>query len=146
MNRSVDIVAPGLIAGAANARAQQNSAALDKLFARAHHKATVEGDLTGAIEDYKRIVATAPVIGRLPRRRCCAWPSAIRSSAMPARTRFTNRFSGSTRIKRRRRYGSFAADPQRNGSARERRSRGVDRSESRYVRPRDTGRAVYHLR
>ena len=40
-------------------RAQQSSPALEKLFASAQHKATVDGDLKGAIDDYKRIVSTA---------------------------------------------------------------------------------------
>ena len=39
--------------------AQQSAPALDKLFASAEHKASVEGDLKAAIEEYKRIVATA---------------------------------------------------------------------------------------
>jgi WD40 repeat protein len=37
----------------------QTNPPLEKLFASAQHKATVAGDLKGAIEDYKRIVATA---------------------------------------------------------------------------------------
>jgi len=40
-------------------RAQQSSPALEKLFASAQHKATVEGDLRGAIDDYRQIVAMA---------------------------------------------------------------------------------------
>ena len=43
----------------AAAHSQQPNAALDKLFASAQHKATVEGNLRGAVEDYKRIVAGA---------------------------------------------------------------------------------------
>ena len=58
MNRLLIIAAVALLA-AAQPRAQQNTAALDKLFASAQHKAVVEGDLKGAIEDYKRIVSGA---------------------------------------------------------------------------------------
>src|SRR5688572_13415049 len=39
--------------------AQQGTAQIEKQLARAHHKATVDGDLPGAIEEYKRIVAAA---------------------------------------------------------------------------------------
>ena len=42
-------------AGLAHVAAQQDSQAT-RLLAGAHHKATVVGDLRGAIEDYKRIV------------------------------------------------------------------------------------------
>jgi len=58
MNRLLIIVAVALLA-AAQTRAQQTNPALDRLFASAQHKATVTGDLKGAIEDYKRIVATS---------------------------------------------------------------------------------------
>jgi Tol biopolymer transport system component len=37
----------------------QNNPPLDKLFASAQHRATVAGDLNGAIDEYRRIVATA---------------------------------------------------------------------------------------
>ena len=59
MNRLFIIVAVALLAAAAQPGAQQTTSALDKLFASARHKATVNGDLKGAIEDYKRIVSTA---------------------------------------------------------------------------------------
>jgi Tol biopolymer transport system component len=39
--------------------AQHGPAQIEKQLARAHHKATVDGDLRGAIEEYKRIVAEA---------------------------------------------------------------------------------------
>jgi Tol biopolymer transport system component len=52
-------IAALLIAALQTTRAQQGDAHIEKLLARAHHKATVDGDLTGAIEEYKRIVATA---------------------------------------------------------------------------------------
>jgi Tol biopolymer transport system component len=48
-----------LIAALQTTGAQQSSAQIEKQLARAHHKATVDGDLSGAIEEYKRIVATA---------------------------------------------------------------------------------------
>ena len=58
MNRLLIIAAAALLA-TGQTRAQQNNPALDKLFASAQHKATVAGDLKGAIEDYKRIAAMA---------------------------------------------------------------------------------------
>ncbi len=48
-----------LLASLQKAGAQQSSAQIEKQLARAHHKATVDGDLAGAIDEYKRIVATA---------------------------------------------------------------------------------------
>ena len=44
-----------LTAGRQTMGAQQGVAPSDKLLARAHHKATVDGDLKGAIEDYKKL-------------------------------------------------------------------------------------------
>jgi hypothetical protein len=59
MNRlSIGLIVILLLLTAA-AHSQQPIAALDKLFASAQHKATVEGNLRGAVEDYKRIVAGA---------------------------------------------------------------------------------------
>lgn len=52
-------IAMMLFAALQTTGAQQNAAHIEKLLARAHHKATVDGDLPGAIEEYKRIVATA---------------------------------------------------------------------------------------
>ena len=52
-------IAALLIAALQTAGAQQGAAQIEKQLARAHHKATVDGDLPGAIEEYKRIVATA---------------------------------------------------------------------------------------
>jgi len=52
-------IAALLITALQTAGAQQSSAEFEKQLARAHHKATVDGDLPGAIEEYKRIVATA---------------------------------------------------------------------------------------
>lgn len=60
MNRlTVMFIAALLAAGLQTTGAQQTTTALDKLFASAQHKATVDGDLKGAIEDYKKIVAGA---------------------------------------------------------------------------------------
>jgi Tol biopolymer transport system component len=59
MTRLVLAMFAALLAAAPHIGAQQSNPALDKLFASAQHKATVAGDLKGAIEDYKRIVATA---------------------------------------------------------------------------------------
>ena len=58
MNRLLMMVAVALLA-TAQPHAQQTNPALDKLFASAQHKATVEGNLKGAIEDYQRIVGAA---------------------------------------------------------------------------------------
>jgi Tol biopolymer transport system component len=54
-------IAALLIAALQTTGAQQGSAQIEKQLARAHHKATVDGDLPGAIEEYKRIVAAAGV-------------------------------------------------------------------------------------
>ena len=60
MNRlSFLIIAALLAAGLQTTRAQQADAQLEKQLASAQHKATVDGDLKGAIEEYKAIVAGA---------------------------------------------------------------------------------------
>jgi Tol biopolymer transport system component len=60
MNRlSFLALAALLAAGMQTTQAQQNRVQSEKLLASAHHKATVDGDLKGAIEDYKKIVASA---------------------------------------------------------------------------------------
>jgi Tol biopolymer transport system component len=62
MNRlSVLFIATLCIAGLETTRAQQTAAQAEKLLASAQHKATIDGDLKGAIEDYKKIVAGAGV-------------------------------------------------------------------------------------
>ena len=48
-----------LAAGLQTTEAQQSAAQTEKLLASAQHKATIDGDLKGAIEDYKKIVAGA---------------------------------------------------------------------------------------
>lgn len=53
------ILAVLLLAGTQITVGQQPTAPLDALFARAQHKADVEGDLKGAIEDYRRVVERA---------------------------------------------------------------------------------------
>lgn len=59
MKRLLVIVGLALLVPVAQPRAQQNGVVLDKLLASADHKASVEGDLKGAIDDYKRIVVAA---------------------------------------------------------------------------------------
>src|SRR5687768_13446845 len=60
MNRlPVIFVAMLLWPGLHISNAQQHAVEAEKLLARAQHKATVEGDLKGAIEEYKRVVAVA---------------------------------------------------------------------------------------
>jgi Tol biopolymer transport system component len=59
MNRLSIMFIAGLIAAGAQIVTAQQNPAFDKLFAGAQHKAAVEGDLKGAIEDYKVIVARA---------------------------------------------------------------------------------------
>jgi dipeptidyl aminopeptidase/acylaminoacyl peptidase len=59
MTRLVLAMFAALLMAVPHIRAQQGSPALEKLFASAQHKAAVAGDLKGAIEDYKQIVATA---------------------------------------------------------------------------------------
>src|SRR5687768_15653430 len=61
MNRLSIMFIAGLVAAGAQIITAQQNPALDKLFAGAQHKATVEGDLKGAVEDYKAIVARAGV-------------------------------------------------------------------------------------
>ena len=53
------LVATLLTTGLQITNAQRNAAQADKLLAGAQRKATVDGDLKGAIEDYKKIVAEA---------------------------------------------------------------------------------------
>ena len=53
------LVAVVLTAGLQTIGAQQTNAQGEKLLAAAQHKATVDGDLKGAIDDYKKIVAGA---------------------------------------------------------------------------------------
>jgi Tol biopolymer transport system component len=52
-------IAALLAAGLQTTRAQQNNGQGEKLLASAQHKATVDGDLKGAIDEYKKIVAGA---------------------------------------------------------------------------------------
>jgi Tol biopolymer transport system component len=52
-------IAALLIAALQTAGAQQGAAQIEKQLARAHHRATVDGDVPGAIEEYRRIVAAA---------------------------------------------------------------------------------------
>ncbi|MBI2186910.1 MAG: PD40 domain-containing protein [Acidobacteria bacterium] len=60
MNRTtIMFIAALLVAGWQTVGAQQTTAQMEKLLASAEHKATVDGDLRGAIEEYKKIVATA---------------------------------------------------------------------------------------
>src|SRR5687767_9393227 len=56
MNRLFIIIVVALVAGAAQPGAQSNPE-LEKLFASAQHKATVEGEPRRAIADYELIVA-----------------------------------------------------------------------------------------
>ena len=44
-----------LAAGLQTTHAQQTNAQSEKLLASAQHKATIDGNLKGAIEDYKKI-------------------------------------------------------------------------------------------
>ena len=61
--------------------AAQSTAEIEKRLASAQHKATVDGDLTGAIETTSRSSrAPAPIAGSRPRR-WCDWPPVISSSA-----------------------------------------------------------------
>jgi Tol biopolymer transport system component len=53
------LIAALLVAGLQPTAARQISAQGEKLLAGAQHKATVDGDLKGAIEDYRKIVAGA---------------------------------------------------------------------------------------
>lgn len=53
------------VSGTGAPHAQQADAQAEKLLASAQHKATVEGDLKGAIEDYKKIIAGAGTNRRL---------------------------------------------------------------------------------
>ncbi len=60
MNKlSLMCIAVLLAGGLQTTRAQQTNAQGEKLLAGAQHKATVDGDLKGAIEEYKRVVAGA---------------------------------------------------------------------------------------
>ena len=59
MKRLLIVVATALAIGGAHLDAQQNRSALEKRFASAEHKASVEGDLKGAIEEYRQLVAAA---------------------------------------------------------------------------------------
>ena len=56
---AVLVITVALLAGLQTTRAQQDSAQVEKRLASAQHKATVDGDLKGAIEEYKKIVASA---------------------------------------------------------------------------------------
>ena len=60
MNKlSVMCVSALLIAALQTTGAQQGTAQLEKQLARAHHKSTVDGDLSGAIKEYQQIVTAA---------------------------------------------------------------------------------------
>jgi Tol biopolymer transport system component len=53
------LIATAVVAAVAGVRAQQSAPQLEKGFASAEHAATVDGDLKGAIEQYKTIVSRA---------------------------------------------------------------------------------------
>jgi Tol biopolymer transport system component len=53
------LIATAAVAAVAGVRAQQSASQLEKGFASAEHAATVDGDLKGAIEQYKTIVSRA---------------------------------------------------------------------------------------
>jgi len=53
------LIAALFAAGLQTTAAQQHNAEAEKLLASAEHKATVDGDLKGAIEQYKKVVADA---------------------------------------------------------------------------------------
>jgi Tol biopolymer transport system component len=60
MNRLTVLVIPFVcVAALQTTGAQQSAAQAEKLLASAQHKATIDGDLKGAIEDYKKVVAAA---------------------------------------------------------------------------------------
>jgi Tol biopolymer transport system component len=60
MNRSYAVLIATLLAvGGPIATAQQNTAQVERLLASAEHKATIDGDLKGAIEEYQRAFAAA---------------------------------------------------------------------------------------
>ena len=56
MNRRSIIIAITLVLAIGLHLRAQNAAQAEKLLAAAEHKATADGDLKGAIEDYKKIV------------------------------------------------------------------------------------------
>lgn len=57
--RFLVFIAAVLALGAQATRAQSDAAQIEKLFATAQHKATVDGDLRGAIDTYQRVIAKA---------------------------------------------------------------------------------------
>src|SRR5687768_17570697 len=60
MNRLfVIFVTVALTVGMQIAGAQQSASQAEKLLASAQHKATIDGDLKGAIDDYKKALAAA---------------------------------------------------------------------------------------
>jgi len=59
MQKLTFLVAAAVLAAGLQTTSAQNAAPGDKLLASAQHKATVDGDLKGAIEDYKKIVGAA---------------------------------------------------------------------------------------
>jgi len=60
MNRLLVLLAATVLtAGVQITSAQQAAAQAEKLLASAQHKATIDGDLKGAIEEYRKIVAGA---------------------------------------------------------------------------------------
>ena len=59
MKRLLVVVAIAMALDGAHIGAQQSRAAIEKRFASAEHKASIEGDLKGAIDEYKAIVAAA---------------------------------------------------------------------------------------
>ena len=79
MSRLFVIVAAALLAATAPVvQARQTPAPAEKLLASAQHKATIDGDLKGAIDDYQKAIAAAGS-NRAAR--------AIRTAACPMRRR-----------------------------------------------------------
>ena len=59
MNRLLILLVATLLSAGLPMAGAQNAAQAEKLFASAQRKATIDGDLTGAIEEYKKVVAAA---------------------------------------------------------------------------------------
>ena len=86
----VIVIAALMMSGMTAAGARQNAVQAEKLLASAKHRATVDGDPKGAIEEYKRALAAAGSNRARPRKRSFAWRSAISNWVRWKRRRFTN--------------------------------------------------------
>ncbi len=96
----VIVVAALMAAGMPTAGARQSAAEAEKLLASAKHKAAIDGDLKGAIEEYKKAFAAAGSNRALAAQALLRMAECHQNSARRRRRRSTSGWSATTRIRK----------------------------------------------